>query len=109
MKVIHCFSKKAWNVPPKTKGGRGKRDALQVYMNMFGKRNTPKPNFKFQVGDKVRISKEKMKFEKGYYQSWSVEIFVVAQRLKREPAVYKLKDQKGLEIDSIFYNQDLQL
>ena len=34
---------------------------------------------KFKVGDRVRISKYKNVFAKGYVQSWSEEVFIICQ------------------------------
>ena len=80
-----------------------------MYMKMFGKQKPRKSRFKFDIGDKVRISKAKLVFEKGYSENWSREIFIVADCLNSEPPLYKLKDQAGEAIDSIFYTQELQL
>lgn len=86
----------------------GKHNFLQAYKNMFGKEKKPSASFRFSVGDKVRISKAKMIFEKGYEQNWTLEIFVIKRRLKRTPVVYKLEDMNGEELDSIFYENELQ-
>ena len=52
-------------------------------------------NYKFKVGDKVKISKHKRVFEKSYLPNWSEETFTVAQRIARDPPVYKLKEHDG--------------
>ena len=41
--------------------------------------NIPKGRVKFKVGDLVRITKEKVKFAKGYEETFSTEIFRVAK------------------------------
>ena len=64
--------------------------------------------YKFKVGDKVRISKLKRKFEKSYLPNFSTEIFVVSKRLPRDPPVYKLKDYDGEELKGTFYDKELQ-
>ena len=64
--------------------------------------------YKFKVGDKVRISKLKRKFEKSYLPNFSTEIFVVSKRLPRDPPVYKLKDYDGKELKETFYDKELQ-
>ena len=38
-----------------------------------------------------------------------MEIFKVSARLRREPPVYKLVDLNDSEIDSIFYEKEIQL
>ncbi|KAF4524188.1 hypothetical protein B566_EDAN011021 [Ephemera danica] len=45
----------------------------------YGQIKKKKPVFK--VGDKVRITREKYTFEKGYETNWSTEIFVVSKQL----------------------------
>ena len=63
--------------------------------------------FKFQVADKVRISKYKHIFEKGYLPNFTTEIFTIVQRVSRQPPVYKLKDWNGDVIDGVFYENEL--
>lgn len=62
----------------------------------------------FDVGDQVRISRAKNKFEQGYIQNWSDEVFVVYKCIKRKPAVYKLKDIEGETLQGTFYPWELQ-
>ena len=79
-----------------------------VWHTLYG-RTVAKPiRFKFSVGDKVRISKAKKTFNKGYKANWSIEIFIVSERLKRHPPVYRLKDQQGEVIEGVFYEPELQ-
>jgi len=48
---------------------------------------------KLNVGQHVRISKEKMKFAKDGEQTFSTEIFRVTKVIEREPRpVYELED-----------------
>ena len=63
---------------------------------------------KFKVGDQVRISKIKRKFEKGYLPNFSKEIFTVSKTVPRNPTVYKLKDYDGEELKGTFYDKELQ-
>lgn len=65
-------------------------------------------SFKFNIGDKVRISKVKGIFEKGYVPNWSEETFTIAERIDRKPHVYKINDQMNEDIEGIFYEQELQ-
>lgn len=65
-------------------------------------------NYKYNIGDWVRISKQRVTFAKGYLPSWSEEIFVVRKRrLQREP-IYYLRDLKGEDITGSFYEPELQ-
>jgi len=65
-------------------------------------------NWKFKVGDKVRISMQRRPFQKGYIGKWSEEIFVVDVRMPTAPVTYKLKDLAGDDIKGTFYSDELQ-
>ena len=47
---------------------------------------------KFSVGDKVRITKKKTTFEKGYTPRWTEEVFTVTQVQYTDPPTYKISD-----------------
>ena len=66
------------------------------------------PFFKFDIGDKVRISKKKRTFEKGYTPNWTEELFVIDKRLDTSPVTYKLKDLNGENVEGSFYEPELQ-
>jgi Integrase core domain len=61
-----------------------------------------------KVGDHIRISNEKMKFDKGYEQNWSDEVFLITAILKRTPIVYRIKDLHGEDIEGTFYDKEVQ-
>ena len=62
---------------------------------------------KFKKGDKVRISKAKHVFEKGYTPNWGTEIFTVFRVARTNPVTYHLKDYKKEPIAGGFYEQEL--
>lgn len=62
---------------------------------------------KFDVGQKVRISKYKHIFEKGYMPSWTTEIFTISQVNNTTPVTYLLKDFQDQPIQGAFYNSEL--
>ena len=64
--------------------------------------------YKFNIGDQVRISKIKRTFEKGYLPNFSEEIFNVSKQIPRDPPVYKQKDYDGEELKGTFYEKELQ-
>ena len=70
--------------------------------------NVQPVKYKFKIGDQVRISKIKRKFEKGYLPNYSKEIFTVSKTVPRNPTVYKLKDYDGEELKGTFYDKELQ-
>ena len=61
---------------------------------------------KFQVGDKVRISKYKgTVFDKGYTPNWSEEVFTIDGIQYTNPITYILKDYNDEIIEGSFYEQ----
>ncbi|GFV96287.1 putative uncharacterized transposon-derived protein F54H12.3 [Trichonephila clavipes] len=78
----------------------------QVWQNLYGdisETKVKRPVFK--INDKVRISKWKGRFDKGYENNWSIEIFIIYKILPRNPFVYMLKDLKGEIIEGTFYER----
>ena len=73
-----------------------------TYINTDKEINNKDPKFKinnkdpkFKVGDRVRISKYKNIFAKGYTRNWSEDVFVI-------------NDLNGEEIMGTFYEKELQ-
>jgi len=68
----------------------------------------PQSHVKFNVGDLVRITKEKVSFAKGYEQTFSTEIFRIFKIIHRVPQpVYELSDLHDRLIEGPFYNYEL--
>ena len=64
---------------------------------------------KINIGDRVKISKVKSVFEKGYLANWTEEEFFVDEiNEKFSPLTYKLIDYHGNRIDGSFYRYELQ-
>ena len=63
---------------------------------------------RFKVGDRVRISKFKNIFAKGYTPNWSKEIFIVNKIHDTVPHTYNIKDLNDEEIIGSFYDRELQ-
>ena len=61
---------------------------------------------KFNVGDRVRISRYKNIFAKGYAPNWSSEIFIVDKMNNTVPYTYNLKDLNDEEIIGSFYDKE---
>ena len=81
-----------------------------VYKNLYPEEEVKKEKPKFKIGDRVRISKKKDKFEKGFTTRWRREIFVIEQVLNTSPVTYRIKDLKDdEEIKGSFYEQELQI
>ena len=63
---------------------------------------------RFNVGDRVRISKSKNIFARGYTPNWSREIFIINKINDTVPYTYNLKDLNDEEIIGSFYDRELQ-
>ena len=63
---------------------------------------------KVNVGDRVRISRYKNIFPKGYAPNWSSEIFIVNKINDTVPYTYNHKDLNDEEIIGSFYDKELQ-
>ena len=75
----------------------------KVWHTLFDNHNVEKNvKYKFKIGDQVRISKIKRKFEKSYLPNFSKEVFTISKQIPREPPVYKLKDYDGEEVKGDF-------
>ena len=79
-----------------------------VYHNLYGDRPVSFVKAKYKIGDKVRISKKKGTFEKGYTPRWTEELFEIYMVQNTSPVTYKIKDLNGDEIDGSFYEEELQ-
>lgn len=65
------------------------------------------PYPKFKVDDKVRISKHKHIFEKGYTPNWTTEIFKIHAIKRTNPVTYIIKDYQNNIIQGSFYEGEL--
>ena len=76
------------------------------YINTDKEINNKDP--KFKVGDRVRISKYKNIFAKGYTLNWSEEVFVIKKVKNTVPWTYVINDLNDKEIMGTFYEKELQ-
>ena len=84
---------------PKDVGNNNKR----VHIDEHNKKRS-----RFKVGDRVRISKFKNIFPKGYTPNWSREVFIVNKINDTVPHTYNIKDLNDEEIICSFYDRELQ-
>ena len=80
-----------------------KHNNERVYIDEHNEKDS-----RFKVGDRVRISKFKNIFAKGYTPNWSTEIFIVDKINNTVPYTYNIKDLNGEEIIGSFYDRELQ-
>ena len=63
---------------------------------------------KFSIGDRVRITKKKKTFDKGYTQRWTEEVFTISKTPLTIPVTYKITDYNGEVIQGSFNDQELK-
>ena len=89
-----------------------KEDEGEIFLNLYkyNKNDGQKCEIKieFKINDKVRISKSKTIFEKGYTPNWTVEYFLIEKILPTLPPTFILKDLLGEQLSGSFYQQELQ-
>ena len=77
-----------------------------VWQGLYGHEGGGTPNFR--IGDRVRISKAKRHFEKGYMANWTEELFTIVDAHRSDPPVYRLVDWHGDTLNGTFYEPELQ-
>ena len=85
-----------------------KSNEAKVRDTLYGNDVDKHVQYKFQVGDRIRISKVKWMFEKSYLPNFTEEMFTIYKRFARQVPVYKLKDDAGEILDRTFYEAELQ-
>ena len=80
-----------------------KKNERVVWFNLYGNEPAMDIKFKFAVGDRVRITKKKGIFDKGFMPRWTEEVFTVSQVQYTDPPTYKITDSSGEEIQGTFY------
>lgn len=78
-----------------------------VRKRLYGQKKKPMI-WKYKVGDKVRISKTRIAFKKGYLPSWTDELFTIFARIPSDPITYEITDLSGEKVKGKFYEQELQ-
>ena len=71
----------------------------EVWQRLYGHDGKGVP--KLRVSDRVRISKYKGKFEKGYAVNCSEEMFTIHEVHSSDPPVYRLRDDLGEVLDGV--------
>ena len=78
-----------------------------VSKRLYGRKG-PKTSCKFVAGDRVRLSKARRTFKKGYLPNWTEELFTIVKCIETRPPVYVVKDDHGEILEGTFYTEELQ-
>ena len=68
-----------------------KSNEAKVWDTLYGNDVDKRVRYKFQVGDRVRISKVKRMFEKSYLPNFTEQIFTIYKQFARQVPVYNWK------------------
>ena len=85
-----------------------RKNQEEIWQRLYGEATSNGEPFKFRVGDRVRISKAKRTFKKGYLPNWTREVFTVIECLSGTPPVYVLQDAGDELLKGTFYAEELQ-
>ena len=85
-----------------------KENESSIRERMYGKEVISKSTAKFKVGDKMRISKTRRVFDKGYLPNWTEEIFIVSEVIDTKPPTNKLEEYEYEKIEGSFYEKKIQ-
>ena len=105
---------KGYNSTKHSTIGRAPRDVthqnvLDVWLYAYAPQRVKAKKPIYKVGDRVRISKAKHTFEKGYLPNWTTELFTIKRRVVgRVPYAYVVQDDHGEELEGTFYEAELQ-
>ena len=87
-------------------------DSIAIRQRLYGsalrQRRTNAKNYKYGIGDVVRVSKARRTFRKGYLPNWSEEWFIVYDRRNAKEPLYYLRDYEGEDLKGAFYEQEIQ-
>ena len=80
-----------------------------MYTPILRKRRAEKVQPSLNIGYLVRLSLFGDRFQRGYTQSWSEEVFEIYAVVKSHPVRYKVRDLLGEEIEGSLYRDDLKI
>ena len=71
------------------------RNSEEVFENLYGDWAGKVVPPKFQIGDKLQVSRYKSTFAKGYEMTFHNEIYTIYKVYRGSPTMYKLIDESG--------------
>ena len=107
--IVHSYNHRKHRTIGKRPVDVTKENAMETWHHLHGKRQVGKMPKDIHIGDRVRISKVKSVFEKGYLPNWTEEeFFIHSINTKYKPIMFKLQDSAGDVIDGSFYRYEIQ-
>ena len=108
--IVNAYNNSVHRVIKMKPADVNKENAMIVWERLYGKDKRHQSTLKnIRRGDRVRISKVKGQFEKGYLPNWSREEFIVNDvNTKFLPTMVTLKDYHDDTIEGGFYADEIQ-
>ena len=107
--VVYAYNHKVHRITKRAPVDITHENAREVWNELYGNRKSGHIPHDVKVNDRVKISKVKSVFEKGYLPNWTEEeFFVDSINTKFSPTTFKLRDYNGEVIDGSFYRYEIQ-
>ena len=106
-KILHAYNNTYHRSIGRTPNQVRKQDEPEIWVRLYGD-GSKGAKTELKNGQKVRISKVKGAFDKGYIPNWSEEHFLVESEKTNPRRVYKLKDTGGEELKGSWYPEEIQ-
>lgn len=108
-KLLNEYNNKVHSTIKMTpKDASKKKNEDKVFENIYSEKHTKQKPAKYKKGDKVRLSKIKKTFEKGYTNNWTREVFIISEVKNTDPVTYNITEYDGSLIEGSFYTEELQ-
>ena len=107
-KIIASINQSVCRVTGKRPIDVNESNAQEIWDRLYRHAPVTSMASKYDVGDKVRIAKQKKHFEKSYLPNYTQEVFEVEKVIrKRRPKTTQLKNTEGNPIVGKFYDTEL--
>jgi transposase InsO family protein len=106
--MVHSYNHTYHRTIGRSPASVNKDNETTVLKRMYGDEVPTTISPRLRPGDKVRISKTRHTFDKGYLPNWTEEIFTVSEVARTSPPTYVLEDYDGEKLQGSFYDKELQ-
>ena len=106
--MVHSYNHKHHRTTGRVPAGVNANNSAEVFERMYGSQSEQPVEPKLKVGQKVRISKTRRTFDKGYLTNWTKEIFTMDKAMGTNPPTHKIVDCDGEPVEGSFYDSELQ-
>ena len=108
-KLIYSYNHSKHRILGQTPASVNRENEADVWLRLYGREEQQAAAPTFSLGDRVRLSRQKDLFEKGYLPNWTEEEFVVHEIIdKYRPITYRVSSLDGEIIEGSFYSEELQ-